>query len=90
MEKSEGYFSEGHFLVKGEMAQELIRRGYKPTSANATMDENGGPVWSFDLTPDMLQVLNEYFKRRGKSMLFTIEERLEKQGLRRNGIEVRG
>ena len=81
---------EGYFLVKGDAAHELIRRGYKPTSANATMDEDGEPVWSFDLTPEMLQALKDYFKRSGKGMLFTIEERLEKQGLRRNGIEVRG
>lgn len=82
--------SEGYFLVKSEVAQELIRRGYKPTSANASTDKNGEPVWSFDLTPEMLQAVREYFKRSGKDCLFTIEERLDKQGLRRNGIEVRG
>lgn len=79
---------EGRFWVTGEVAQELVRRGYVPS--NTTAMEDGQPAWSFELTPEMLQVMNDYLKRNGKSMLFTINEQMEKQGLLRNGIEVRG
>ena len=81
---------EGHFWVTGEVAQELVRRGYVPSNTTIATMEDGQPAWSFDLTPEMLQVINDYLKRSGKSMLFTINEQMEKKGLLRNGIEVRG
>ncbi len=78
--------------VHPEIAAELIKRGHKAQKDERTWDDlvRPCPVWVFELDAEVMEVVNNYYKSRGKELPFYIEAQLEKAGLLQKGIEVRG